>query len=163
MGGKKGAAEQTESAGLADELFATFPLALPEIELPSASELLSTADVAAALVVGVRPRANLVPQQSGSQLSGVATLVASEDGGEREADVSPFAGLFISPLAGGVGRPAGADGVSRAETAGDATEILQDEAPGRPAGAVALAAALATGAAWAGTVRGRTRGRGNEQ
>jgi hypothetical protein len=157
MGGKKGAADQTESAGLADELFATFPLALPEIELPSANELLSTADVAAALVVGVRPRANLVPQQSGSQLSGVATLVVSEDGGEQEADVSPFAGLFISPLPGSTGSPVSADALSRAEPAGEAP-VPQDEAPRRPV-AIAVAATLAAGAAGTAALGGRLKRR----
>jgi hypothetical protein len=153
MGGKMGAAEQTESSGLADELFATFPLALPEIELPSANELLSTADLAAALVVGVRPRANLVPQQSGSQLSGVATLLTSEDGGEREADVSPFAGLFISPLTGSAGRPIGTEELTQADPAEEAP-VPQGEAPRRTV-AVAVTAALAAGAAGAASVGDR--------
>lgn len=87
---------------LADNLFSAFPLELPEVELPTEGELLSGADIAAALVVGGRARANLVPQR-GSRLSGVATVLTSEDGGEQDAEVSPLSGLFVSPLVGGGG------------------------------------------------------------
>jgi hypothetical protein len=85
--------------GGADELFRSFRLVVPEVDLPSEKDLLSAGDVASALVVGGRARADVFAK-GGSRLSVVATVVTTEDevatGEAREA--SPLMDLFVNPL-----------------------------------------------------------------
>lgn len=96
--GDRGAtARKADSSGLADELFAAYPLAFPDLQLPAEEEVLAADDIAQTLLLG--GRAQITPQ-AGSQLSVVATLGTGEEGVARkeEAEESPLGGLFLSPL-----------------------------------------------------------------
>jgi hypothetical protein len=104
-GEKAPTGRNTESSGLVDELFASFQLELPELELPSDKDLLGTGDILQSLIVGGRARADILPQ-AGSQLSVVATLFTSEDSSGRREGISTAADLascFISPIGLGTG------------------------------------------------------------
>lgn len=95
--GERGAGSRgSESSGLAEEVQAALPLILPEVNLPSESEILVADDLAQMLLVG-RPKANLVAQ-GGSQTV-VATLVTeeAESRGDQQ-ELSEFAGLLVNPL-----------------------------------------------------------------
>lgn len=99
-GGRSGGSDTIEGLALADDLFATLPLILPEVELPSEEQTLTTDDIAGALLVGGAARADILPQR-GAQLAPVATLVSGEDDRPRvavdETDAA-LAGLMINPL-----------------------------------------------------------------
>jgi hypothetical protein len=142
-------APDTASSGLADELFSALPLALPDVELPSERELLSTADVAAALLVGGRARAGLV-SRGGSDLSGVATLLTGEDGDVAGPDVSPLAGLFVSPLSLLPGLLPDGQALRRAEAPGEGAPAVEGERRRWPGLAGAVVAGLALTAALGG-------------
>jgi hypothetical protein len=113
---------------LEEELLESFALRLPELEMPAEDELLSAADLAGALLLGARARADILPQ-GGSQLAPVAVLLAdgADDAGApaRAADghAPPYA-LLIDPLAAGRPRPqvAATPGAGGAEAKG--AEVL---------------------------------------
>lgn len=132
-----------ETPEVADDLFAAFPLELPVMELPRENETLSLSDIAAVLVVGGRTRANLVPQR-GSQLSGVATILASDDETVREGEESPLAGLFIDPV-GGARRPWATDASLASQRA---PRQPRDESDRPSLGYQGTALVLAIGAMW---------------
>jgi hypothetical protein len=84
-----------------DDLFAALAARAPEFDLPSEQESLSTSDIAAALLVGARPRADILPQR-GSPVAGVATLLGGADEGTPPAATAgeeALKDLLMSPAA----------------------------------------------------------------
>jgi hypothetical protein len=139
-----GAASDLE--GPRDDTFTT-PLSLPEPELPSDGDRLSSSDIVKGLLLGVRPRANLLPR-GGSLRAGVAALLAHEDGpGSLTQERSPLRALFINPLLASL-LPPGANGAGRV---GALDEDDPGEEAGMGAGDVLLGVAL-TAAAGAGVL-----------
>jgi hypothetical protein len=122
-------------------------LRLPELTAPLGHELVPAVDLAAALLVGARPREDLLPHPGGS-LPALATLVrgSAEDMPEATGE-RPLTDLFMPPV--GLAGPTG-EAESDAPPEGEAAT---EEAPWRvaalTAGAV-LGLLLAGAGAWAG-------------
>jgi hypothetical protein len=78
------AAGGMEESGADDDLLAAFLAASSELERLMDSEPLSGSDIAVALLIGLRPRADILPQK-GPRLASVATLLPGDAGEEALA------------------------------------------------------------------------------
>jgi hypothetical protein len=86
-----------------DDLFAALVARAPEFDLRSEQESLSASDIAAALLVGARARADILPQR-GSPVAVVATLLGGDDEGTPPAAAAGeevLKDLLMSPASGG--------------------------------------------------------------
>jgi hypothetical protein len=91
----------------------------------------------------------------------VATVLANEDGGEGGQDLSPFAGLYLSPVAGAPSKPPG-EPAAAAESVPDGA-FTQAEADYWPDRGLALAGVAAAVVLGGGSVERRRRRRSLER
>jgi len=80
-----------------DQFIAELPLTLPELDLSSGVDLVTSSDLAQSMLVGGRVRAAVLPQR-GSPLSVIAAVIGGDEGRSEGGGQSPLVDLFVSPL-----------------------------------------------------------------